>query len=81
MTGTITRLESGNPAGGFGHIASDAHELYGELGFPEAEVAPGGFARLRRGQRVRFDPAPIPGSPGNFHAIHVMPLAAKETDR
>jgi cold shock CspA family protein len=80
MTGTITRLESGYLTGGFGHIASDAHELHGELGFHETEVATGGFARLRRGQRVRFDPAPLPGSPGHFHAIHVMPLAAKETD-
>lgn len=81
MTGTITRIESGARATGFGHIASDAHETYGEVGFRETEVAGGGFARLRPGQRVRFDRVPLPGFPGRFHAVCVMPLAAAEAPR
>jgi cold shock CspA family protein len=70
MTGTITGLRPG----GFGFIASDAYGRPWALQFRRAAVADDGFARLRVGQRVRFDQVPVPGDPGRQHAVRVTPL-------
>ena len=70
MTGTITSLRPG----GFGYIASDAYGRPWELHFSRSTVADDGFARLREGQRVRFDQVPVPGDPSRQHAVRVAPL-------
>jgi cold shock CspA family protein len=69
MTGTITDLRSG----GFGFVASDAYGRPWRLPFRRAAVAGDGFDRLRVGQRIRFDQAPVPGDPSRRHAVDVRP--------
>jgi cold shock CspA family protein len=73
MTGTVTSLRPG----GFGFIASDACTVPARLFFRGADVADGGFDRLREGQRVRFDQIPLPGNPGRRCAVRVAPLATE----
>jgi cold shock CspA family protein len=74
MTGTIIDLNEGGKAGGFGHIASDALGRPWELFFRHTAIAGDGFARLRAGQRVRFDQEPLPGDPSRRHAVRIAPL-------
>ncbi|CAA9562048.1 MAG: hypothetical protein AVDCRST_MAG59-2671 [uncultured Thermomicrobiales bacterium] len=81
MIGTITRLQPGGQSGGFGFIASDALGRPHDLPFRHAAVAGAGFARLRVGQRVRFDQVPLPGDPRRRHAVRVAPLAGEEHPR
>ena len=75
MTGTITGLHQGGEAGGYGYIASDDRERPWKLFFRRSAVVDDGFARLRVGQRVRFDKEPLPGDPSRWHAVRVAPLA------
>ena len=75
MTGTITGLHAGGQAGGYGYIASDALARPWRLFFRQSAVAEDGFARLRAGQRVRFDQEPLPGDPSRWRAVRVTPLA------
>jgi cold shock CspA family protein len=75
MTGTITSLQPGGQAGDYGYIASDAHGRPWRLYFRRSAVADLGFDRLRAGQRVRFDQAPLPGDRSRAHAVRVAPLA------
>ena len=70
MNGTITILH----ASGYGYILPDEHDRPWKLIFRRADVADDGFAGLRAGQRVRFDPLPVPGNPGRRHAVGVAPL-------
>lgn len=75
MTGTIIELHLSGTSGGYGAIASDAYGRPWELRFRDTAVVGGGFARLRTGQRVRFDQEPLPGNPSRRHAVRVAPLA------
>ena len=74
MNGTIVGLHQGGHTGGYGHIASDALVRPWRLFFRQAAVAEDGFARLRPGQRVRFEQEPLPGDPSRWHAVRVAPL-------
>lgn len=70
MTGTIATLHSD----GYGYIAEDDSKRPWKLIFRQADVAGGGFAGLKVGQRVRFEPEPLPGNPSRRHAVLVAPL-------
>jgi cold shock CspA family protein len=74
MNGTITALHTGGQAGGYGYIAPDEAAGPWKLLFRHSAVAEDGFARLRKGQRVRFDHEPLPGNPSRQHAVGVAPL-------
>ena len=58
MTGTITSIRPG----GFGFIASDAHNRPWALPFRAEAVLGTEFAQLRIGDRVRFDQVGQPGA-------------------
>ncbi len=75
MTGTVISLRPG----GFGFLASDACTVPARLFFRGADVADGGFDRLREGQRVRFDRVPLPGNPSRRCAVRVAPLPAESS--
>ena len=67
MTGTITSVRPG----GFGFIASDAHNRPWALQFRAEAVIDGTFARLKSGDRVRFDQVGRPGNAQRYHAVRV----------
>ena len=67
MTGTIISIRPG----GFGFIASDAHNRPWALPFRAEAVVGGKFARLRVGDRVRFDQEGRPGNAQRYHAVRV----------
>lgn len=75
MTGTITGLYLVGETGGYGYIASDAYCRPWKLQFRESAFTRGGFARLRTGQRVRFDQESLPGNPRRWRAVRVALLS------
>jgi cold shock CspA family protein len=75
MTGTITSIRPG----GFGFIASDAHNRPWALPFRAEAVSGAGFAQLRVGDRVRFDQVGRPGNTQRAHAVRVTRLDALTT--
>ena len=72
MTGTITSIRPG----GFGFVASDAHNRPWALPFRAEAVLGTEFARLRIGDRVRFDQVGQPGNAQRSHAMRVTRLDA-----
>jgi len=72
MTGTITSIRPG----GFGFIVSDAYNRPWSLPFRAEAVLGTEFARLRIGDRVRFDQVGQPGNAQRSHAMRVTRLDA-----
>ena len=70
LIGTITSIRPG----GFGFIASDAHNRPWALPFRAEAVIGEAFIRLQVGDRVRFDQVGRPGNAQRQHAARVTRL-------
>jgi CspA family cold shock protein len=70
-TGSITTIHDKR---GFGFIAVDDAPDGAELFFHHTSVRNGGFADLRVGQRVTYEPGTDPRDPNRRRANEVVPI-------